>query len=768
MPAPDDDRLGPAAVEHGLITQQQLDEALREVTDRRARGQDASMRDVLLERKLLDSFVIGLVLGDGVELPAAAPALRRYEMLDRLGHGAMAVVYRARDREVGRFVAVKVLWHETAEAEVRARFVREARVAAGLAHPNVVSVYDAGEEGGRPFLVMERVEGPSLRVVLKERRGDVRGLVELIEASARGVAAAHRKGIVHRDLKPANILVAASGPKVADFGLAHVSGSQSALTKAGSPLGTPMYMAPEQVRGQTGLIAPQTDVYALGAILYEALTGQPPHVGDTLDSVYERILNREPAPPRSLNPGAPAELERVCARALAKDPSRRYETAGEFADELRRWLDGRPVEARAEALPSHSRAAWVALLAVLALGAALFAAIDAQRRRRVEEPPIVRPRDPEVERLRAREEAARALETARPVLDRAQRALYDRAASWDELVRRVEEAQASIEQAVARAPDLPLGHYLLGRAWEIRGWSDRAEAAFRQAIALDPRAGAAHYQLARLHLARSFLASAGGSQYEREARRPEALRSAEEAAAEFEAAMRHGSGFDDELQRELAEAMLACVRNEGPALRSMTKEAIERFKGREGVEEFLWLSTFASREESDAALDRAIEIRPKFPLALFSRGNREQTRGQLDTAIGTYTEAIACAPRFAAAYANRGAVRLMRRMDDEGLSDLTKAIELGFESPSAYNNRGIIRRVRGDVEGAIEDHSHAIRLNPLNMEAYANRGLALREKGEWDAAIADWRKALEIAPEGWPHRASVEGHIEDAARRRPK
>src|SRR5262245_47630988 len=294
-----DDGLGDSAVRRGLISAEQLADVRRELVERRGRGESVSMRDLLLERRLVDSFTMQVALGSGVALPAVAPKLERYEIHEMLGHGAMAVVYRATDRELGRRVAVKVLWQADASSpELRERFVREARVAAGLAHPNVVAVYDAGEEGGRPYLVMELVEGRSLREILEDN-GEVSHVVALLEKAARGVGAAHRRGIVHRDLKPANILVAASGePKVSDFGLAHVVGAQTKLTQAGAAVGTPMYMAPEQVKGAASDITPRTDVYALGAILYQALTGTPPHYSPTIEGVFERILSGAVTRPR--------------------------------------------------------------------------------------------------------------------------------------------------------------------------------------------------------------------------------------------------------------------------------------------------------------------------------------------------------------------------------------------------------------------------------------------------------------------------------------
>ncbi len=282
--------------------------------------------------------------GGGSALTDETPNLSRFEILERIGEGATAVVYRARDRQLQRTVAVKVLRERAGLNDVaRERFRREAKAAAGLSHPNVVTVHDAGEEQGRPFLVMELVTGRPLDAVLKDPAVPRSTLLPLLEKAARGLAAAHAKGVVHRDLKPANILVTAAGePKVGDFGLAHVIETRTELTRTGTTLGTPLYMAPEQVEGRSDAISPRTDVYALGAILYEILSGHPPHVAETLADLYARIVRRDADP----IPEAAADAQTIALKALEKEPERRYADAGEFADDLARHLKGEPILAR--------------------------------------------------------------------------------------------------------------------------------------------------------------------------------------------------------------------------------------------------------------------------------------------------------------------------------------------------------------------------------------------------------------------------------------
>ncbi|MBV8882309.1 MAG: protein kinase [Planctomycetaceae bacterium] len=304
----------------------------------------------------------------------------RYEVRERIGEGATAVVYKAWDRELKRLVALKVLKESKGLLEVaRQRFRRESQVAAGLSHPNIVPVYDVGEDNGRLFIVMELVEGRTMGDLLHGAPPPDAPRLALLERVARGVAAAHAQGIVHRDLKPGNILVTAAGePKVADFGLAHLEGTSAQLTRTGSTLGTPLYMAPEQVRGRSHEISPRTDVYALGAMLYELVAGHPPFSGETLLELYEKILNDEPAPLRRFRPDAPADLDTIARKALAKEPGFRYPSAAEFAEDLRRHAAGEPISARPETFmeklrrkASRRRGALLLLLAATAAGVVL-------------------------------------------------------------------------------------------------------------------------------------------------------------------------------------------------------------------------------------------------------------------------------------------------------------------------------------------------------------------------------------------------------------
>ncbi|MBI2933765.1 MAG: protein kinase [Planctomycetes bacterium] len=343
-----DAQIGRLAVESQLITRTQLEQCLREQEEARLRGQATRLSQILLQRRLLTSTRLSELIAECGTREQDGVLLERYPLGERLGEGAQAVVYRAWDRSLNRPVAIKVLRAKGAEREsLRLRFLREARVTAGLAHNNVIAVYDVGEAQGLLYLVMELVEGMPLSRLMEKRTLGLREAIEILEKAARGVGMAHEKGIVHRDLKPANILVTAAGePKVGDFGLAHLMESTSVLTNTGTRLGTPLYMAPEQVRAARGDISPRTDVYALGVILYEILVGRPPFTGESAVELYTRILKEDPHPPARANPKTDRALEAICLRALEKDPALRQASATEFAEDLRRFLAGEPVKAR--------------------------------------------------------------------------------------------------------------------------------------------------------------------------------------------------------------------------------------------------------------------------------------------------------------------------------------------------------------------------------------------------------------------------------------
>jgi hypothetical protein len=299
----------------------------------------------------------------GAATPGRVHYFGDYELVRELARGGMGVVYEARQVSLNRRVAIKMILsaHLASEADVR-RFYLEAKSAANLDHPNIVPIYEVGEHEGQHYFSMKLIKGSNLADRIGAFTGDPEAAARLMATVARAVEVAHRKGIVHRDLKPANIrLDEAAQPHVSDFGLAKELGSGDGLTKSGAVMGTPSYMSPEQAEATRGLIGPATDVYALGAILYELLTGRPPFRADTPLDTLIQVIESQPVHPRALNAQVPRDLETICLKCLDKTPSKRFRSAQELAEELERFLAGERILSSSRRLEPVRMARWTVL-----------------------------------------------------------------------------------------------------------------------------------------------------------------------------------------------------------------------------------------------------------------------------------------------------------------------------------------------------------------------------------------------------------------------
>lgn len=286
-----------------------------------------------------ETFVPGTTLGE-------------YTLVEQIGRGGIGIVFRARDRRLHRDVAIKLLQpsRQPTSREIL-RFQTEAEAMARLSHPNIVQIYEVGRHDGRAFLALELAERGTLVQQLHQTLLTPRAASRLIETLARAVDHAHKQHVVHRDLKPANILFTRDGtPKITDFGLAKVLQNESSsprdATRTGEPIGTPRYMSPEQASGQHNQISPATDIYALGTLLYECLTGRAPFIATSVIDTMQMILTDDPVSPRRLQPSVPRDVATICLRCLEKDPRRRYPTAAALADDLQRFQNGEPIHAR--------------------------------------------------------------------------------------------------------------------------------------------------------------------------------------------------------------------------------------------------------------------------------------------------------------------------------------------------------------------------------------------------------------------------------------
>jgi serine/threonine protein kinase/tetratricopeptide (TPR) repeat protein len=377
---------------------------------------------------------------DGPRPRTEWPTIPGYEILDKLAQGGMGVVYKVRQVSLNRVVALKMILAGTdAAPEQRARFRTEAEAVAHLQHANIVQIHEIGESEGRPYFTMEFVDGGSLADKLRGVPQPARPAAALVQILAESMHFAHQQGILHRDLKPGNVLLACSDrlqavrlgssseemgsyePKITDFGLAKQLNVGAGLTQTGEIIGTPSYMAPEQAAGWVRAVGPATDVYALGAILYELLTGRPPFRGPTPFDTFDQVRFQEPVPPTSLQPTVPRDLETICLKCLQKEPGKRYATARELADDLQRFLNREPIRARPV---SRIERLWrwcrrkpvvASLLAALALVFAVgFGSVAWQWQRAEEQAAAAR---------REREAAERQAERARHNFQKAQEAV---------------------------------------------------------------------------------------------------------------------------------------------------------------------------------------------------------------------------------------------------------------------------------------------------------------------------------------------------------
>ncbi len=316
---------------------------------------------------------------DGKKAARAAGMLGElgdYELLEEIGRGGQGVVFRARQKSLNRTVALKVIslgqWASKTHLK---RFRLEAEAAARLEHPGIVPIHEVGERDGSCYFSMKFVEGGQLDEVVRHAPMSIRQAVELIVKVARTVHYAHEHGILHRDIKPGNILLDQKGePHLTDFGLARLVETESTVTRTLDVLGTPSYMAPEQAVGNNTAVSRVTDVYGIGAVFYQLLTGQPPFAGGTTYETIKLLLDTEPRQPRLLNPKIDRDLSTICLKCLEKDPRRRYSSALALAEDLEHWLKHEPIQARRTGIVARSRK-WVRRNPSIAVMAAMLLAL---------------------------------------------------------------------------------------------------------------------------------------------------------------------------------------------------------------------------------------------------------------------------------------------------------------------------------------------------------------------------------------------------------
>jgi eukaryotic-like serine/threonine-protein kinase len=698
------------------------------------------------------------------------PQVPGYNVEAELGHGGMGVVYRAWHLRLHRRVALKMLLAgRHARPAERERFVREAQAVAGLRHPNIVQVYEAGDVDGQSYFTMELVEGGSLAQQIQGIPQPVRNAAVLVATLADAVHAAHESGIVHRDLKPGNVLLTADGtPKVTDFGLARHLQDGGELTLSGAPVGTPSYMAPEQAQGRKDAIGPATDVYALGATLYELLTGRPPFRAETATATLQQVLADEPVPPARLNPQVPRDLQTVCLKCLEKDPARRFASAAALADDLRRFERGEPIVA--QPVGRLERAAkWArrrpAAAVLLATGVLMFAGVTAAAVWYAGD----RARLHYEEQFRAAEVQNRSREVNREAnhaLDQAELHLKDLHARMDdplrvhELLSDIDHWQSIVEQArqaSQRARSAYVGNEELvadqtrARIKAVLAKLSSEDASYRLAMDLDDIHAEAftptddrQSRVGRVTARYANFFSRLGMDVDRAGKIH-----LESALTSSPVRFALVAGLDNWAD------LTAAVNARDPRLARLLELA-------RAADPDPWRDRFRdpavwSDRTALTALAGDVDVERQSPTILTSFGLRLQLTGADSMAL--YKKAILYHPRDfwlhlnAGSYAKESGVRV-------GLNLAACAIRPN--SPMAYSNLSNSLREQGDLSGALTAANRALAINPRFVPAHVNLGSALAQSKDLHGAVAASKKAIEFDPKrteayvilGWALRES--------------
>ena len=671
-------------------------------------------------------------------LDARLPTIPGYEVLGVLGRGGIGIIYRVHHLKLDRDTALKMLLSGEFAAPVEVvRFMREAQAVAALKHPNIVQIYDVGEVDGRPYFTMELVDGGSLADKIAGTPQNARRAAELVATLAGAVRVAHQAEIIHRDLKPGNVLLTADGtPKISDFGLARHFDGDGGLTLDGVRVGTPSYMSPEQVSGKSGAVGPAADIYALGAILYEMLTGRPPFRAATATETQRQAIEEEPATPSRLNTKVPRDLETICLKCLHKDPGRRYSTAAALAEDLRRFLKGEPITARptgsAERVAKWARRRPSSAAMILGGAAVTLLLIAGAVWLTLERGKLKHAVEADLGHIAELQQQARWAE-ARLALERAH-ARLGRVAGADSR-QRVTQAKRNLDLATT-LDDIRLSRVTGGQLDFYKRRANERYAEVFQGAALgtihdDPKGVAARVRASAVRTALVTALDDWAVCATDEGQRTWIINVARAADPDAngwrDRILDPASWADSAALSELARTMSprACSLSLQLALAERLRVA--------GGDATPFLRRVQSEHPDDFWANLILGN------ALLYRATGE--------AREYYRVALASRPQAAVGYCALGDALRLQRSFEEATRYYQLAIDRDPSSARVYTNLGLTLRTQGKVDQAISYYKKSQELDPNYAWAYANLANAYRDLGRLEDAAEQYRKALALEPD---------------------